>query len=61
MPAATEGGEGEKVHFFAINVGTLDQPQEGLDMSVFRMEYWDGRNDNWMGGPRDVPWVGGLV
>jgi hypothetical protein len=56
-----DGEEGEIVDFFSINLGTLDQPQEGLDLSLFKMEYYDGRNNNWMGGRREAPWSGGLV
>ena len=58
---AEQPKEGEVVEFFSVNLVTLDQPQEGLDLSVFRIEYWDGRNDNWMAGKSDVPWPGGIV
>ena len=63
MPA-TEGEAGEDgkvIDFFGINIVTLDQPQEGLDLSIFRIEYWDGRHDNWMAGKQDTPWPGGIV
>ena len=60
--AAEEGaGKGETVHFFAISAVTLDQPQQGLDLSEFKVAYFDGRNDNWMAGKKDVPWAGGIV
>lgn len=56
------GGEGgQEVVFFAINLVTLDQPQEGLDLSTYKMEYCDGRNDNWMAGMQEHPWPGGVV
>ena len=60
-------GEGQyefqgAVHkFFTINALTLDQPQEGLDLSTWKMMYVDGRNDNWAAGPKDTPWPGGCV
>lgn len=53
------GGVVEK--FFTVNLLTLDQPQDGLDLSTFKLQYWDGRNDNWTGGLRDVPWPGGCA
>ena len=49
------------VDFFALNLVTLDQPQEGLDLSVFRIQYWDGRRDNWKSGCKEEPWPGGIV
>lgn len=52
---------GQVVEFFGINIVTVDQPQEGIDLSVFRIEYWDGRHDNWMAGKKDTPWPGGIV
>ena len=56
-----EEAEGAVVEFFGVNVVTLDQPQEGLDLSIFKIEYLDGRNDNFMAGKRDTPWPGGIV
>ena len=59
--------EGTEVNFFTVNILTLDQPQpvgsegEGLDLSMFKIKYADGRNDNWQGGTKDVPWPGGCV
>jgi hypothetical protein len=53
--------EGAVHEFFTINILTLDQPQEGLDLNEFKIQYWDGRNDNWYGGMKDVPWPGGCV
>lgn len=57
----TETEEGQVVHFFSVNIVTLDQPQEGLDLSVFKIEYWDGRNNNWQAGKKESPWSGGIV
>jgi hypothetical protein len=53
--------EGKVFEYFTINILTLDQPQEGLDLSTWKIKYWDGRNDNWKDGMRDVPWSGGCV
>lgn len=55
------GEKASMVDFFALNLVTLDQPQEGLDLSVFRIQYWDGRRDLWMNGCKEVPWPGGIV
>lgn len=53
--------EGKTYPLFSINILTLDQPQDGLDLSTFKIQYLDGRNDNWMTGPRDVPWPGQCI
>jgi hypothetical protein len=47
--------------FAHINILTLDQPQEGLELSKFKIYYVDGRNDNWMAGTREVPWPSGCI
>lgn len=47
--------------FFIVNAATIDQPQEGIDLSVFKMEYWDGRSDGFGKGKKEHPWEGGLV
>ncbi|KAJ9627548.1 uncharacterized protein PV06_05888 [Exophiala oligosperma] len=53
---------GGQVHEFStLNALTLDQPQEGLDLGKFKIQYWDGRNDNWAGGLKDSPWPGQIV
>jgi hypothetical protein len=53
--------EGTVTKFQNVNVLTLDQPQEGLELSEWKIEYWDGRADNWMAGKKDQPWPGGLI
>jgi hypothetical protein len=54
--------EGKKVDFFTINLMTLDQPQEGLDLSKFKMSYYDGLTNNWEGGQKEnEPWSGGTI
>lgn len=53
--------EGVKHPFFTINILTLDQPQQGLELSDFKISYSDGKNDNWIAGFRDTPWPGGCI
>lgn len=38
--------------FVSVNLLALDD----LDPSLVRVEYWDGRHDNWYAGTRDRPW-----
>jgi hypothetical protein len=52
--------KGQVVNFFSVNVTTLDQPQEGLDLSTFTVKYVSGRDDNWMAGLKDTPYPGGI-
>ena len=52
---------GQKTDFFSVNILTLDQPQEGLDLSKWKIQYWDGLNNNWQGGKKDEPWAGGAL
>jgi hypothetical protein len=52
---------GQTFHRFVVNLGTVDQPQEGLELSQVKIKYWDGLNDNFAAGTRDEPWLGGLV
>lgn len=57
-----EGGyelQGQWIDHFAVNLCTIDQPQEGIDLSKFKIDYVDGRNDNWMVGTKSEPWSGG--
>lgn len=53
-------GGPEKHEFFAVNLATIDQPQEGIDLSKTKINYCDGLNDNWWAGLKDEPWAGGL-
>ncbi|KAN0096900.1 Mss4-like protein [Hyaloscypha variabilis] len=43
-----------------LNALSLD-PDQGLDFTKFKMEYWDGKNNNWKAGPSDVPYPGGAL
>lgn len=57
-----EGGyelQGQWIDLFTVNLCTIDQPQEGIDLSKFKIDYVDGRNDNWMAGTKSEPWSGG--
>ncbi|KAL6250788.1 hypothetical protein RBB50_003091 [Rhinocladiella similis] len=53
--------DGHTHEFSSLNVLTLDQPQDGLDLSKAKVQYFDGRNDNWNAGPRVSPWPGQCV
>lgn len=51
---------GEKHNFFSVNLATIDQPQDGIDLSETKIKYCDGLNNNWFAGLKDEPWSGGL-
>jgi len=53
--------EGQTFDFFSIGLTTLDQPQEGLDLSEWKYNYCDGRTDNFAAGMADTPWKGGAL
>ena len=53
--------EGTKIDLFLVNLGSLDQPQEGLELNEWSIAYWDGRTDGFTKGKQDRPWKGGLV
>jgi hypothetical protein len=38
--------------FVSVPVNALD----GVDASTLKIQYWDGRHDNWQAGPRATPW-----
>jgi hypothetical protein len=46
--------------FFSINILTLDQNVD-VDLTRFKISYWDGKSNNWQLGPRDQPYPGGFV
>lgn len=59
-----EGGvlhEGQWLGYFALNLCTIDQPQEGIELSRFKIKYVDGLHDNHAAGTHDMPWEGGLL
>jgi len=38
--------------FVSVNLNCLDD----FDVNVLDVVHWDGRHDNWEGGPRSTPW-----
>ncbi|KPI42300.1 uncharacterized protein AB675_9543 [Cyphellophora attinorum] len=58
--AGTFAFQGQVREFFQINVGSLDQPQNGLDLGTWKVAYVDGRNDGWEDGARGTPFPGSL-
>lgn len=52
--------QGQKFDFFTVNIASVDQPQDGVDLSTVKFSYWDGLHDNWMAGEKDTPYPNGL-
>jgi hypothetical protein len=50
--------EGKDVQIFSTNAVTLD-PDQGIDYREFKIQYWDGKQDNWTAGLKDKPYLGG--
>jgi hypothetical protein len=50
----------KKVDFFSVNLRTLDQPQEGLDLRKWKVIYMNGRDDDFM-HPQSEPHENGCV
>jgi hypothetical protein len=42
--------------YASVNLNTLDD----IDPAEVTVTYWDGRHNNWEGGPRSSPWPLGL-
>lgn len=38
--------------YVSVNLNALDD----YDVSLLEIVHWDGRHNNWMGGPRETPW-----
>jgi len=38
--------------YVSVNLNCVDD----IDMCDVAVSYWDGRHDNWEGGPRGTPW-----
>ena len=38
--------------YVSINVNAI----EGLEVHLLPLIHWDGRHNNWQGGPRETPW-----
>ncbi|MCJ1443508.1 MAG: hypothetical protein MMC23_004006 [Stictis urceolatum] len=49
---------GKRIDVFSLNVMTLDQPQEGIELSQAGFEYWDRKGEGWKQGPQTRPWPG---
>lgn len=49
-------GQGDVVElggaFVSVNVNSL----EDVELSALKVQYWDGRHDNWAAGMRPEPW-----
>ena len=61
MFGGVDGSTGDK--FYSVNVLTLDRgPGDGaLDLSKFKMVYWDGKEENWDAGGKEKPYPGGCL
>lgn len=53
--------EGTVYPYFAVNLHSVDQMQEGFDACKFKFKYWDGLHDNWQAGLKDEPFPGGCT
>lgn len=53
--------QGTSYSFFTVNLATIAQPQEGIDLSKVVIEYVDGLHDRQSAGKRGTPWEGGLL
>jgi hypothetical protein len=38
--------------YVAVNLNTLDE----VELTTLSLIHWDGRHNNWQGGPRPMPW-----
>lgn len=38
--------------YFSVPLNALDD----VDVGEVKVEHWDGRHDNWEGGPSETPW-----
>lgn len=52
---------GTKRDMMVVNVATIDQPQEGLDLNNVMIGYVDGLTNSQFKGTQDKPFPGGLV
>ncbi|KAF2157633.1 hypothetical protein K461DRAFT_264511 [Myriangium duriaei CBS 260.36] len=51
----------KKIDYFSVDPKTLDQPQEGLELSTFVGEYIDGLHNAYAETRTDRPYPGGIV
>jgi hypothetical protein len=52
---------GQLVGYFVMNVVTLDQPQEVLDLKDWKILYFNGSENQWLDGPSETPFPGQCV
>ncbi|KAJ9602548.1 hypothetical protein H2200_013091 [Cladophialophora chaetospira] len=52
---------GQVHEFFTFNLVTLEQPQDGLELSQWKFTYCDGRNDKFENISHDGPLPGGVL
>lgn len=52
---------GRMNNIFAVNLHSVDQPQDHVELSDVKMQYYDGLNNNFAAGLKDGPWKGGLL
>jgi len=45
----------------SLNLATIDQPQEGIDLSQVKIQYVDLLHNNPLGAPQSEPYPGGLI
>ena len=53
--------DGKRMDIFAVNLASVDQPQDGIDMSEVKISYFDGLHKNFYAGLTDSPWPCGLL
>lgn len=54
--------DGQTFEFCTLNAVTLETPQEGLDFSKWKFEYFDGKyDDKREHGRGSIPWKDGVV
>lgn len=54
-------GGGKMMPICAVNLGTVNVPQEGVDLGKTVMKYYDMLHDNVGGGAAEKPWPDGLI
>ena len=52
--------EGNSFPFFMVNVMSIDQPQDGVDLGKVKLKYYDGLTNNFNAAPTDTPAPKGL-
>ena len=60
MEGYWEGADGRH-DLMVVNLATVDQPQDGVDLANTKIMYYDMLHDNYGGGLKETPWPNGLV